>query len=420
MTAMKNPRWRAYLGLVLIAAGLVALPFMGSLVEHAPRFVLFYGLSCAGFALVATATASLPLRGVIVAAVILRVIFLPVTPSLTNDYYRYIWDGRVQLQGINPYLYTPRSPALDSVAYDDRGLINHDGLRTIYPPLAQAAFLGVAAFDGGLPALKLVFGAFDLAAAIAIWWLAAPRRRHAATVLYLLCPAVILQTWWSAHLEAIAVFFVVAAAALLVHRRDAAAGVALGFAVAFRVTPLVLLVPVLLGGRTRPLRFLAGFLPAIAIPYAPYLLTGGAFGSLFQGGTTWTGSAFIFSPLARVVSPRVALLLCAIILATGSLAIARSLRGRESTAAAFAWELSLLLICLPVVHSWYWLPPLALGLAGGVWLPVAMGIVTPLGAVLPRAWEQHLPPWPQAGILTTSRRAIVHPFAHRRGVPRRR
>ena len=38
---------------------------------------------------------------------ILRLVFLPVMPSLTTDYYRYVWDGRVQLAGINPYRYRP-------------------------------------------------------------------------------------------------------------------------------------------------------------------------------------------------------------------------------------------------------------------------------------------------------------------------
>src|SRR5450756_1176450 len=56
--------------------------------------------------------------------------------------------------------------------------------------------------------------------------------------------------------------------------------------------------------------FLAGFLPALVLPYVPYLLSGGAFGSLFETGTGWTGGALLFALLAKIVDPEVARLLC--------------------------------------------------------------------------------------------------------------
>ena len=69
----------------------------------------------------------------------------------------------------------------------------------------------------------------------------------------------------------------------------------------------------------------------------------------------------------------------------GALWIAGSLRGREKTAEAFAWTLTLLILCLPVVHAWYWLTPLALGLAAGLWLPLLIGMAAPLVESLPLA-----------------------------------
>ena len=232
---------------------------------------------------------------------------------------------------------------------------------------------------------KLVFGAFDLATAGAVWLLAAVRLRRRATVLYLLCPAVIVQTWESAHAEAAATFFCVLAAALLVRRRDAWAGVALGLAAASKVTPLALLVPALLGGRASPARLLAGFIPAFLIPYVPYLVTGGAFGSLFQSGTEWTGGSLVFGLLVRLTGAELARWLALALFAGGALWIARRFRGRERTAEAFAWTLTLLVLCLPVVHAWYWLTPLALGLAAGLWLPLLIGMAAPLVESLPLA-----------------------------------
>jgi len=430
---MKRPRLRACLGLGLLAAGLCGLALSGDLILHIERFVAFYGLSLAGFALLATAAATLPLRGVLVAAVVLRVIFLPGTPSLTDDFYRYQWDGRVQQAGISPYLYAPGDPRLDRVGYADRALVNHPRLRTVYPPLAEATFFGVAATGGGVLAFKLLFGAFDLLTAAAVWWLADAKRRRQATVLYLLCPAVIVQTWGAAHLEIVAVSLVVLAAAALLRGRDWQAGALLGLAAAFRVTPVALLVPALLGGRAKPARFLAGFIPALVIPYMPYLLSGDAFGSLFESGTGWTGGALLFALLAKIVDPEVARLLCLAVFLCGAVWIARSLRGRARTAPAFAWTLTLLVVCLPVVHAWYWLMPLTLGLAAGIWLPVVLGLVAPFPEALVGRWPARAPLWQQLGAAAVWRRRLqrradaevaasgaVHHTGHRMGRKERR
>jgi hypothetical protein len=397
MRLLKTPRVRAWLGLSVLAAGLIGLALSGDLLAHSLRFGSFYVLAGAGFALLATAATSLPLRSAIVAAVVLRLIFLPVMPSLSTDYHRYVWDGRVQLAGINPYKYRPYEHALDRVRYSGRDLINHDELKSIYPPLTQTVFLGVEAAtralgqaDAASPRadvilFKLVFGAFDLATAAAVWFLATRKLRLQATVLYLLCPAVILQTWESAHAEAAAVLFCVLAAALLLRRRDGWAGIALGLASAFKVTPLGLLIPALLGGRTSPARFLAGFVPAFVIPYVPYLVTGGSFGSLFQSGTGWTGASLVFVMLAQLTSAHVARWLTLALFVGGALWITGSFRGRDNTAEAFSWTFTLLIFCLPVVHAWYWLTPLALGLAAGLWLPLLLGTVAPLPESLPLA-----------------------------------
>ncbi len=398
---MKRPRLRAYLGLGLLAAGLCGLALSGDLILHIERFVAFYGVSLAGFALLATAAATVPLRGALVAAVVLRVIFLPGAPSLTDDFYRYQWDGRVQQAGINPYRHAPDDRRLDGVGYADRALVNHPTVKTVYPPLAEATFYGVAEAGGGVLAFKLLFGTFDLLTAAAVWWLADAKRRRQATVLYLLCPAVIFQTWGEAHLEIVAVSLVVLAAATLVRGRDWQAGVLLGLAAAFKVTPAALLVPALLGGRAKPARFLAGFIPALVVPYVPYLLSGGAFGSLFESGTGWTGSALLFALLKEVVDPELARFICLAVFLFGAVWIARSLRGRARTAPAFAWTMTLLLLCLPVVHAWYWLAPLSLGLAAGLWLPVVVGLVAPFPEALVGRWPVQTPPWRHLGLVAT-------------------
>ena len=79
----------------------------------------------------------------------------------------------------------------------------------------------------------------------------------------------------------------------------------------------------------------------------------------------------MFTLFAQLTTPALARWLALGLFVGGALWIAGSFRGRERTAEAFAWTFTLLILCLPVVHAWYWLTPLALGLAAGLWLPLA-------------------------------------------------
>ena len=261
LPGLSRPSSRAWVGLVLLAAGLLGPAVAAGLRAPASRFVVVYAVAVAGFLLLVSARDALPLRAVVVVAVLARVAFLPVAPALSDDYYRYLWDGRVQLAGVNPYLYTPEDRRLDEVAFEGRDLVNHPDLRTPYPPLAQAFFLGARRSRRRGHRAQ-----------------ARPRRRRrarrrrglvarrraaekGALLLYLACPFVVIETWWSAHLDVLAALFVVLAAGLLLRRRDATAGVALAAAALVKVTPLALVVPALLGRRARPLPSSSGSCP---------------------------------------------------------------------------------------------------------------------------------------------------------------
>ena len=60
-------------------------------------------------------------------------------PSSSDDFYRYLWDGHVQVQGINPYAHAPADSALEAVRTPWHGLINNPSVSTIYPPLLKSS-----------------------------------------------------------------------------------------------------------------------------------------------------------------------------------------------------------------------------------------------------------------------------------------
>ena len=78
---------------------------------------------------------------VLALAVLFRVILLFTSPpTLSDDVYRYIWDGRLMNAGINPYAFAVNSPQLDALASPLRHLVNHNWMATPYLPAAQALF----------------------------------------------------------------------------------------------------------------------------------------------------------------------------------------------------------------------------------------------------------------------------------------
>jgi alpha-1,6-mannosyltransferase len=350
----------------------------GGLRVHTVRYLILYAIAAAGYLLlVGGRRGTLSVRWIVLLGLALRLLFLPQTPTLSDDYYRYLWDGQVQTAGINPYLYPPDDPHLDRVPYAQRALINHQTLNTIYPASAQLLFWGVArAGIRSAPGFKLVLGAFELLTAWLVWRLAG-RWQERALAVYFLNPLVIQETWSSAHVEAAAVCLAVASAVLLVRRRDLWAGVALGFAAGVKLTPAVLLIPAVIGRRARPVPFLAGFAAAFALPYVPYALSGAVLGSLSQTGAKPEFNDAGFALLALVLPYGAARVVAAVLFVLGAVVIARRLPGRDKTAAAFAWTATLFLFLLPVVYPWYWLTAVALGAAGRVRLPTLLGLFSP-------------------------------------------
>ena len=75
------------------------------------------------------------------AIVILRIVFIPVHPIGSDDYYRYLWDGKLQVNGINPYAYAPDAKELTYLHSEILPkYVNHANMKTLYPPLTEILF----------------------------------------------------------------------------------------------------------------------------------------------------------------------------------------------------------------------------------------------------------------------------------------
>jgi alpha-1,6-mannosyltransferase len=207
-------------------------------------------------------------------AVLMRVTTLVASPLLSTDVYRYVWDGRVQMAGINPYRYVPAAPEVaflrDDAVYPS---INRAGYApTVYPPAAEGVYALAAAVAPGVFGMKLVMAGFDALALGALTWLLRVADRPPAELLiYAWLPLPIWEFAGSAHVDAVAAGVLALALVVAARRRAVWTGILLAFATLTKFMPAVV-VPAF--WRPRDWRLPIAFACAVVVLYIPYLSVG--------------------------------------------------------------------------------------------------------------------------------------------------
>jgi hypothetical protein len=160
---------------------------------------------------------------IVAVAIGLRGAVLALDPLLSSDIYRYVWDGRVQATGINPYRYVPADPALaalrDATIYPR---INRaDYAVTIYPPVAQMFFFIVTRIAESVTVMRVAFLACDVVTATAIWLLLRRLGRPATRLVpYLWHPLPIWEIANSGHIDALMVALMMTGLWLLIGGKE--------------------------------------------------------------------------------------------------------------------------------------------------------------------------------------------------------
>ena len=211
---------------------------------------------------------------VIVFAVLFRLSLLFAPPYLSDDIYRYIWDGRVQAAGVNPYRYIPAAPELaqlrDETIYPR--INRRDYAHTIYPPVAQVVFLLTTRISETVVWMKATMLIFEL---ITIWAIAQLLsllgRPREFLLLYAWHPLVVWEFAGSGHLDAISICFIALAFLAWQRKSDLGAGFLLASATLVKLFPVVLVPAVLKRGRWK---IVPVFVATIVAGYLAYLSVG--------------------------------------------------------------------------------------------------------------------------------------------------
>jgi alpha-1,6-mannosyltransferase len=296
-------------------------------------------------------------------ALIIRFSFLWTSPIGSDDLYRYIWDGKVQSEAINPYAYAPNSVELSHLATEHLpSLVNHPELKTIYFPLSEWIFYVSYNMCGenvwGIKLLLLfsemcaIYGLFLLTRALDI-----PRR---FILLYALCPMLVFEYAIDAHVDGFGLPLLIFALYFYFDRKKAVSMILLGLSLSIKPTALVLL-PVLFFAEKewRP-RCQIVLIPlcVLALQFAPYFISANPFETLSTFTKNWTFNGFVFNVLnSYFQNNQQTRLLCSLLLALGILLLSLSKRQLFDK---LYFSVLLLLLFSPVVHPWYvgWLAAL--------------------------------------------------------------
>jgi len=316
--------------------------------------------------------------------VALRLALLVMEPTLSDDLWRYLWEGRVQLAGLDPFLHAPSDPALEGLRNATWERVGHKDVSTIYPPLALWLFRGVAFASETALAWKLLVTACDIALMFVL--VRACRERGVgdwAPALYALHPLPVLESAGSGHLESIALLFLV----LGIWRKSS---FLVGLGALVKVLPAVAWI-----AQRRILGVLATAVLALALTL-PFIDAGA---TLLRGFETyarhWSFNAALFPLLEALFGERARLVGVGI----GALwCLVGALRLRDPAALVLHVAVGLIFLS-PVVHPWYVLWIFVPALLRGAWPWAVLASTTLLSYMVlvgydpsvPGSWEE--PAW---------------------------
>jgi alpha-1,6-mannosyltransferase len=355
------PATRLYgLGILL----LVALTICSRNFSDRGGLYFMASLTCAGIVYLLAirelfATSRFP-RHVVVTALLLTTVwhieFLRLPPGADDDIHRYVWDGRLQRLGYNPYLVIPSDPAAQGLHTPETRNLNNSDLPSPYPAGAQLFFRAITAIHESTSALKVAFVVCDFAIVFVLFDVLRRKQQAPHLVLaYAWNPLLAIEVAGSGHIDIVGALMLVISVAALARRRRTIAALMLGLAVAVKFLPIVLL-PLY----WKRVRIRDALLAAVVVGllYLPFLDHGripvGSLGTYVQN---FRFNGPVFAALAHAAPPKLLAVLAVLV----GLVTATWLRSAapEWSPHVFAWPMAASLLCAPAVFPWYllWLLP---------------------------------------------------------------
>ncbi|MGR3319283.1 MAG: glycosyltransferase 87 family protein [Candidatus Anammoxibacter sp.] len=332
---------------------------------------------------------------ILIFSFIFRLTLLPVTPS--DDIYRYLWEGKLQLNWINPYTFAPESPVLEHLRDRFFAGINHKHLPTIYPPLTLVGFAIASLVSHTEISMKVFFLLFDLGLIfLLIRFLKREGKDPVNVVIYAWSPLVLISFAARGHCDSLQIFFVVLALYLYSQQKKLTSVIMVGLAVISKIISIIIVPFFVL--RNKPWFIVPLFL-VIFFFYIPYISSGaGLFSTFFHFGAQYhfndslhfiifcltLGSPLISNLITPVIFGIVLLVLYLKYAGCRSLfgfklncSVNRNSDENDSILKYTFFAIGAFLMLTPTVHPWYltWIVPFLCFHQSRAWLVLTGTVV---------------------------------------------
>jgi alpha-1,6-mannosyltransferase len=350
-----TPAWRVYaFGVMLCVALTICARNFGD--RGGPSFMAALAVAGVVYLLAIREFFSTPRfhRRIVVIGLVLAAVwhiaFLRLPTGFEDDARRYVWDGRLQRLGYNPYLVIPSDPAVKGLHTPETRNLNNPELPTPYPAGAQVFFRAVTAIHESTFALRVAFVICELLVVLLLFDVLRRSGKGEHLVLaFAWNPLLAIEVAGSGHIDIVCALLLVVSAAALGRRWRATAAVALGLAIAVKLLPIVLLP--LYWKRVR-IRDAALGAAVVALLYVPFLNHGripiGSLGTYVQ---TFRFNGPLFAALDRVAPPQLLAALAVFVGLVTAIWLRRA--APEWSPDVVAWPMAASLLFAPAVFPWY-------------------------------------------------------------------
>ncbi len=292
----------------------------------------------------------------IAATVVIRIIFLFSQPVGSDDVYRYMWDGKTQDAGINPYLYKPVDEKLNFLHSDILPLkMNFREMKTIYFPLSQWLFyVGYKLSGESVWAYKLLLLLSEILTLFLLFKILGKLNVDKKYLLiYALAPLPIIQFALDAHLDGFGLPLLLAFIYFYLNDKKILSAIFLGLS--FSIKPVGILILPILFLREKKIteKLLMVTVPFIAfgIQFLPYIFTSNPFEAFIIYTRNWFYNGLVFNLLNSIIhNNQTTRLWCSLLLIISLVPVYFS---KKIFIDKIYFAVMLLMIFSPVVHPWY-------------------------------------------------------------------
>lgn len=287
---------------------------------------------------------------------LIRFSFINTEPVGSEDIYRYIWDGKVQANSINPYLYTANDSALVDLHSEILpSKLNFAHMKTIYFPLSQWFFyIGYTLSGEDVWGYKLLLFIAELLTIIFLYFLIKKRNSELKYLLfYVLAPLPIIHFALDGHVDGFGLPLFILSILFYFTNKKILSAILLGLSISIKPVGLVLLPIFFLNEKNIINKIKFAIIPFLvfAVQFLPYIFNSNPFEAFLIYTRHWIFNGFVFNIFNSFIhNNQTSRMICGIMLALVLLILYFS---KKEIDLKIYFSVLLLMIFSPVVHPWY-------------------------------------------------------------------